>query len=724
MRQFLVFILLALGGLVTPAQAQNRAGATLYTRTEGREVRVAVTFAIESGWKLYHTDLGDPNAIAVPLTAEFSGADGEWSALEVLDPHTQFVSDEYLGDYSVDYHSGSAIGFAHGTLAEGAKAADLELLLVGQTCDPSVCMPYEESITSKGEGDDAIWAKYPSETASSETEGEHAEEPTEDFDWEPAFGFGSSADGRLKLISDGTHVRVVIEIVTKDGWHLFDGPTSADMGPNEPVGEPTVFEFVEAGPVEWGTPVYPTSHDYDGYDKDFNEIQVQVLEGNLVFTIDGTLEPGADPEDLLDLVINVVGQTCDAATCVPYEQELSFDGDEIAMLDALPVLASVSSEASLAVGNQEGSTPSAGESTGADQGASEGASATALPEEEDASLLNFLLLAIMWGFITLLMPCTYPMIPITISFFTKQADQREGSVLPLSLAYGGGIVGIFVFIGVVVGPAIQDFANHPLFNLFVALMFIFFAFTLFGWINLQPPAFLMSAAGKASSTGGLAGVFLMGLTLVITSFTCTAPFVGSLLASGAQHGAMHTALGMGVFGLTMATPFVLLSLFPSRLKSMPNAGAWMNTLKVFLGFVELAASLKFLSTADLGWEWGFISKEVFLLVWGSIFLVAAAFLFGWINLKGEEDGAISPGRMVGATASFVFGMYSIFLIGGYRMDPLMLAFAPPYSTAPERAVSDGSAAKTHTIVKDDYEDAVSQAKAKKKALLVNFTGFN
>ncbi|MGK0220067.1 MAG: thiol:disulfide interchange protein, partial [Planctomycetota bacterium] len=229
--------------------------------------------------------------------------------------------------------------------------------------------------------------------------------------------------------------------------------------------------------------------------------------------------------------------------------------------------------------------------------------------------------------------------------------------------------------------------------------------------------------GKASSTGGLVGVFLMGLTLVITSFTCTAPFVGSLLASGAQQGAMHTALGMGVFGLTMATPFVLLSLFPSRLKSMPNAGAWMNTLKVFLGFVELAASLKFLSTADLAWGWEFISKEVFLLAWGSIFLVAAAFLFGWINLKGEEDGAISPGRLVGATATFVFGMYSLFLIGGYKMDPLMLAFAPPYSTAPERAAGE-SGSKSHPIVKDDYEDAVSQAKDKQKALLVNFTGFN
>ena len=149
----------------------------------------------------------------------------------------------------------------------------------------------------------------------------------------------------------------------------------------------------------------------------------------------------------------------------------------------------------------------------------------------------------------------------------------------------------------------------------------------------------------------------------------------------------------------------------------------MNTLKVFLGFVELAASLKFLSTADLGWAWGFLSKEVFLLAWGSIFLVAAAFLFGWVNLKGEEDGEIGPGRMVGATATFLFGTYSLFLIGGYKMDPLMTAFAPPYSTAPERAAGPGKA-EGHEIVKDNYEDAVSKAKSDQKALLVNFTGWN
>ena len=712
MRHPLSFVLLALAWLVAPATAQNRAQATLYTRVDGSDLRVAVEFKVDKGWKLYHTDLGDPDAIAIPLGYEFQGVEGPWSELRVLDPDIDFIDDLTLGSYSVQFHKGTAYGYARGTLAPGASAEALALDLAGQTCDPSACVPYSETIRSKGAGPDAIWAKFPADLVAQEVvsagsgvgalpvvaalpgggaaEAESGTATTSD--WEPSFAAGKHVDARLEILTDGNQVRAVVKVAVRDTWHLYNGPTSKDIGPNEPAAVPTVLDFSDAGPVVWQDPVYPESHGYPGFDKDLNDIEVQVLEGHFEFTIEGELEAGADPQDLLDVAITIEGQTCDEGSCVPFQLELEHEGDAITVLDAMPA--------------QAAQPITKGHSQGGDDG-----------------LLAFLLQAVFWGFITLLMPCTYPMIPITISFFTKQADQREGNVLPLSLAYGAGIVGMFVVIGVVVGPPIQVLANHPVFNLFIAGMFVFFACVLFGWVNLQPPAFLNNAAGKASSTGGLLGVFLMGLTLVITSFTCTAPFVGTLLASAGDQGLLRTAIGMGVFGLTLATPFVLLSLFPGRMKKMPTAGAWMNTLKVFLGFVELAASLKFLSTADLGWDWGFLSKEVFLLGWGSIFLVASAFLFGWINLKGEEDGVISPGRMVGATATFVYAAYTLFLIGGFKMDPLMVAFAPPYSTAPERAAGH-TGPKEHAIVTDDYEGAVSEAKAKKKALLVNFTGYN
>ena len=150
----------------------------------------------------------------------------------------------------------------------------------------------------------------------------------------------------------------------------------------------------------------------------------------------------------------------------------------------------------------------------------------------------------------------------------------------------------------------------------------------------------------------------------------------------------------------------------------------MNTLKVFLGFVELAAALKFLSTADLAWEWGFLSKEVFLILWAGIFGVAAMYLFGKINLKGEESGVISPGRMIAATTTFLFAVYCAFLTMGFKMDPLLTAFAPPYSTAQGQSSEVSDHEEPWSMVVDDWEGALARARSEEKLLLVNFTGFN
>ncbi|HKX46616.1 MAG TPA: cytochrome c biogenesis protein CcdA, partial [Planctomycetota bacterium] len=308
---------------------------------------------------------------------------------------------------------------------------------------------------------------------------------------------------------------------------------------------------------------------------------------------------------------------------------------------------------------------------------------------EDLGLGAFLLLAIFWGLFTLLMPCTYPMIPITISFFTKQAEARQAGTWTLSLAYGAGIVGIFVAIGVVVGPVIIAFATHPVTNLVIGALFLFFAFVLFGALTLQPPRFLMDVAGSASRRGGYAGVFLMGATLVVTSFTCTAPFVGGLLTVGASgEGASlgRIALGMAVFGATVALPFVGLSMVPARVKQMPKSGEWMNTLKVTLGFVELAAALKFFSNTDLVWGWGALSRELFLVLWAGIFLAAALYLFGFVRLKGAS-GEVGPVRMTSAVGFLLFALYCGYGAQGWQLDPILTAIAPNYSHATVRGAA-------------------------------------
>jgi thiol:disulfide interchange protein DsbD len=354
------------------------------------------------------------------------------------------------------------------------------------------------------------------------------------------------------------------------------------------------------------------------------------------------------------------------------------------------------------------------------------AAASTSEKLESMALSSFLLLAILWGIITLLMPCTYPMIPITMSFFTKQAIARNGKVLPLALLYGAGIVAIFVLIGVLLGAPIIRFATHPITNLVIGALFFVFALALFGMINLQPPAFLQRAAGKASQTGGYLGVFLMGATLVVTSFTCTAPFVGSLLSIGAGGGADtgRIALGMGVFGLTMATPFVALALVPGKLQQMPRAGEWMHVIKVFLGFVELAAALKFISNADITWQWGLLSREVFLVLWTGIFLAAAAFLFGWIRLEGEQGQHISPLRMVVGVFSLLSGLYFGLGSQGYVLDDITTAIVPNYSSPRLGGGGAGGGQQSgHTIIKDDLPAALARARAEDKLLLINFTGF-
>jgi len=362
---------------------------------------------------------------------------------------------------------------------------------------------------------------------------------------------------------------------------------------------------------------------------------------------------------------------------------------------------------------------------------------------------------ILGGLFALLMPCTYPMIPITISFFTKQAEARGGNVLPLALAYGAGIIIVFLLIGLFAGPFIIEWATHWITNLVIGVVFVIFALSLFGWINLQPPQFLNNLAGKASSQGGYLGVFLMGMTLVFSSFTCTAPFAGSMLSLAASEsgGIGEVMLGMGVFGATMAVPFVLLSLMPGKIAQMPRSGEWMTTLKVFLGFVELAAALKFLSNAEVVTGQGVLPRELFLFLWAVIFALAGLFLLGVIKFYSDSGAGISPGRLTAGTAVMMLAAYCFYGTRGYTMDFVMEGIAPPYraavSTLPDvntifgdakasvggsgngsgaiagggGDTADNGHGAAHEIVADDHDAAVRLATEQQKLVLVNFTGY-
>jgi len=510
------------------------------------------------------------------------------------------------------------------------------------------------------------------------------------------------ASATIYAVQEGSDVKLAVLVEIDEGWHLYHGPTEADIGEKGAVGQPTTVEISGAGFAwgdwRWSEPETKT--------QDFGDGPVKVYEhvDQLRLWLRGVAEPGAKLEDLR---VQVKGLTCengDGGVCTPYDETKSVEGAGVESLwkQFPPDLTATSTAAAATTDYGSGET-------------------------EGQGLWAFLLSAVLWGLFTLLMPCTYPMIPITISFFTKQAAGGKGSTLPLSLVYGAGIVLIFVLIGVVVGPVIIAFATHPATNLVIGGMFLVFALTLFGVMNLNPPAWMMNAAGAASSRGGYLGVFFMGATLVITSFTCTAPFVGTLLSTGASQGGVgRIALGMGVFGLTIALPFMALSMVPEKVKALPKGGEWMKTLKVFLGFVEVAAALKFLSNADLVWGWGWLSRELFLFLWTGIFLVAMAYLFGWVRMKdeygSEDEATVSPKRMVGGFATGLFAMYCLYGGLGHSVDPVMTAIIPNYSS--KIGGGEGPAEQIgHAIIKDDFEAAVARAKQEGKLVLVNFTGF-
>ena len=331
------------------------------------------------------------------------------------------------------------------------------------------------------------------------------------------------------------------------------------------------------------------------------------------------------------------------------------------------------------------------------------------------------------------MPCTYPMIPITISFFTKQSAARNASTLSLSIVYGLGIVLSFVAIGVLVGPPIAAFAANPWTNLVIGLVFVAFGLSLLGLFILQPPQFLMGFASTATQKGGLLGVFLMGLTLCVTSFTCTAPFVGSLIAVGAKGGGLgRLVIGMATFGLVMAVPFVFLSMLPAKAKQLPKSGEWVHSLKVTLGFIELAAAVKFLSNCDLVWKWNALSREIVLMLWSATLMAAAFYVWGVITLKedveirgAEATPGIGPKRLVIGTTLFLFAMY--FLLGafGAQLDSTTETLAPNYSK-PFFAANGGGPRGAPKVasgpILDDWDAALAKAQAEHKLLLINFTG--
>ncbi len=339
------------------------------------------------------------------------------------------------------------------------------------------------------------------------------------------------------------------------------------------------------------------------------------------------------------------------------------------------------------------------------------------------------LMGFLGGLLALFTPCVWPIIPMTVSFFLKRAKDNRRKGIQDALTYGASIVVIYLALGLIVtrlfgASALNALSTSALFNVFFFLMLVVFAVSFFGWFEIRLPDKWGNAVDtKASSTTGLLSIFLMAFTLALVSFSCTGPIIGFLLVASATSGSLiGPAVGMFGFALALALPFTLFAMFPSWLKSAPKSGSWMNTIKIVLGFIELAFSLKFLSVADLAYGWHILDREVFLSLWIVIFAALGLYLIGKLKFQsdaigGEIDKPMPVPCIMLGLCSLAFAVYLVPGLWG-APNKAVSAFAPPMSTQDFNLNTKEVRATYH-----DYEAGMAAAAKAGKPALLDFTGF-
>lgn len=344
----------------------------------------------------------------------------------------------------------------------------------------------------------------------------------------------------------------------------------------------------------------------------------------------------------------------------------------------------------------------------------------------DRSLLYIFLMGLAGGFVALFTPCVWPIIPMTVSFFLKRAKDKKKGVRD-AITYGVSIIVIYLTLGialtVIFGASFANaLATNAVVNIIFCLLLVVFALSFFGWFELTlPSSWTNKIDSKASSTSGLLSIFLMAFTLALVSFSCTGPIIGFLLVEVTTSGSyMAPAMGMFGFALALALPFTLFALFPTWLKQAPKSGSWMNTIKVVLGFIELAFALKFFSVADLAYGWGLLDREVFLALWIVIFGMLGLYLIGKLKFQSDMYGEDKPMPVACIMLGMVSFAFVVYMVPGLWGAPCkaVSAFAPPMNTQDFNLY--------HNEVKPqytDYEEGLAAAASQGKPVLIDFTGF-
>ncbi len=500
-----------------------------------------------------------------------------------------------------------------------------------------------------------------------------------------------------KAAPPGKEVLVTAAAQIDSGWHLYSGSTGGGIPTSFQVGPDSVVESVRL--------LQPTPK--RAFDKNFNA-ETETYEGQVIFLLAVKLKPDA-PAGPAELAIKARYQTCNDNQCVPGKwagtTRISIDPAAAGALVPIPA------------GYAEAKPPAADQAQGS-------------AAEPDQGIGAFLLVAFGFGLASIFTPCVFPMIPITMSYFlNRQSGGRRDSVVQAVVFCLGIIVlfsGLGILLTVLLGPfGVVQLGSNKWVNAFIAALFIVFGLSLLGAFEITIPSSILTRLNKSSEKGGFAGTLVMGLTFSLASFACVGPFVGTLLAASVGAGKTRPVWGMLTFATGLALPFFLLALFPSYIKRMPRSGGWMARVKVVMGFIILAFSLKYLSSLDQVLQLGWLTRERFLAAWVVLFGMAGLYLLGFVRLEGiKPDDRMGIGRLLTGVLLVVFAISLLPGMFGGRLGDLDAYVPPPgVESAGFGGGSGGASASALVFMKNQYREALDRARREGKRVFVNFTGY-
>ena len=517
---------------------------------------------------------------------------------------------------------------------------------------------------------------------------------------------------------------VVITAQLKPGWHIY----SQFIEEGGPI--PTKFTFKEGTGYLLSGTIKESPEAITAFDPNF-DMQIAWHKSKVRFSQKIKLtEPNVEIAGTVEFMV------CNDANCLPP--------------DEVPFEVSFASNGSVGSTDMEGKEEKykEEETFGGESWSTDGL--IAANQSGNETLWGIFIAGLMGGFAAFLMPCIYPMVPLTVSFFTKQSKSRPKGIVN-AIIYGISIIVIYVVLGIVITmvfgtSALNEAASSALFNLVFFFIILVFAVSFLGAFEITLPSSLVNRVDSKSNRGGLIGIFFMAFTLALVSFSCTGPIIGYLLVDAVSKGSlMGPAFGMLGFSIALAIPFVLFALFPYFLKEMPKSGGWLNTVKVSLGFLELALAFKFLSNVDLAYHWGILDRDIFLAIWISIFSLFGFYLLGKLRLsEADKENITSMPRLFFALVVFSFTIYMIPGIWGAPLKGIS-AWLPPQTTqdfdlnqltyeshATSEIDSQSSGKKYADLFHAphglnafyDYQEGLDYARKVGKPALIDFTGWS